>query len=110
LSRAATEDFIDRYGSRLDAADMATLREVAGELTQWQLCRKEPLALVHGDFRPDNLMFSPDGSSVVAIDWQTHSLPVISRTSWERLSTRQIGGPWSGISWANTTVRWLTAV
>jgi aminoglycoside phosphotransferase (APT) family kinase protein len=27
--------------------------------------------VVHGDYRLDNLMFAPDGSDVVAVDWQT---------------------------------------
>ncbi len=61
LARGATDSFIDRYRSRLDADDNATLREVAGKLVEWQLCRERPFAMVHGDFRPDNLLFSPDG-------------------------------------------------
>jgi Ser/Thr protein kinase RdoA (MazF antagonist) len=79
LALAATDAFIVRYGSRLDSADQTTLREVAGKLTEWQLCREEPFALVHGDFRPDNLLFSPDGSEVVAIDWQTLTVTLPAR-------------------------------
>jgi Ser/Thr protein kinase RdoA (MazF antagonist) len=79
LARGATDSFIDRYGSRLDADDNATLREVAGKLVEWQLCRERPFALVHGDFRPDNLLFSPDGSGVVAIDWQTLTVTLPAR-------------------------------
>jgi thiamine kinase-like enzyme len=31
------------------------------------------------DFRPDNLLFSPDGSGVVAIDWQTLTVTLPAR-------------------------------
>jgi aminoglycoside phosphotransferase (APT) family kinase protein len=79
LAQTATEAFIDRYRSRLDPADTTTLRAVAGKLTEWQLCRDRPFALVHGDFRPDNLLFSPDGSDVVAIDWQTLTVTLPAR-------------------------------
>ena len=40
-------------------------------LTEWQLNAGGPFAVVHGDYRLDNLMFSPDGQDVVAVDWQT---------------------------------------
>ena len=30
-----------------------------------------PFAVIHGDYRLDNLMFPPDGDGVVALDWQT---------------------------------------
>ncbi len=79
LARGATDSFVHRYGSRLDPVDDATLREVAGRLTEWQLCRERPFALVHGDFRPDNLLFSPDSSHVVAIDWQTLTVTLPAR-------------------------------
>lgn len=35
------------------------------------LARPEPFAVVHGDYRLDNLMFAPDDADVVAVDWQT---------------------------------------
>ena len=79
LARRATDAFVDRYGSQLDVDDNATLREVAGKLVEWQRCRERPFALVHGDFRPDNLLFSPDGSGVVAIDWQTLTVTLPAR-------------------------------
>jgi hypothetical protein len=79
LARGATDSFIDRYRARLDADDNATLREVADKLVEWQLCRERPFAMVHGDFRPDNLLFSPDGAGVVAIDWQTLTVTLPAR-------------------------------
>ena len=69
-----TERFVERYHDALDAADVATLRAAAAATGDWLLVRPEPFALIHGDYRLDNLMFDPDGETVTALDWQTVSL------------------------------------
>ena len=40
----------------------------------WLLTRPTPFAVVHGDYRLDNLMFPPAGRGVFALDWQTVGL------------------------------------
>lgn len=70
----ATESFITRYDDRLGHDDKTTLRTVARAITAWHLARPEPYAIVHGDYRLDNLMFPHDGSDVTALDWQTVTL------------------------------------
>ena len=51
---------------------MRTLRASANAITEWQLARPEPFAVIHGDYRLDNLMFSTtEDDDVVAVDWQT---------------------------------------
>ena len=67
----ATEEFVTRYAAELDPADVVTLRQVAQAITAWQLARPSPFAIVHGDYRLDNLMFPPRGAGVTALDWQT---------------------------------------
>jgi len=67
----ATEAFVARYAAELDSSEVATLRTVARSITDWQLARREPFAVVHGDYRLDNLMFPTEGDGVVALDWQT---------------------------------------
>ena len=68
----ATEEFVSRYEAELDAAEVRTLRASASAITEWQLARPEPFAVIHGDYRLDNLMFSTtDDDDVVAVDWQT---------------------------------------
>ena len=68
----ATEEFAARYETELDASEVRTLRASASAITEWQLPRPEPLAVIHGDYRLDNLMFSTtDDDDVVAVDWQT---------------------------------------
>jgi len=69
----ATGQFVDRYRSRLDAADVDTLRQAADATAAWLTTRPEPFAVVHGDYRLDNLTFHPDGPTS-AVDWQTLTL------------------------------------
>ena len=70
----ATEEFVTRYGSGLGADDVATLRAAAEVIVPWMLDRPEPFAVVHGDYRLDNLMFPPAGDAVAALDWQSVSV------------------------------------
>ena len=58
----------------MDDSDTATLRDAAEVIADWQLARLEPFAVIHGDYRLDNLMFPPDGDDVVAVDWQTAAI------------------------------------
>ena len=66
----AAEQFVDRYDDALDSADVDALRRAAASTGAWAATPVELFAVVHGDYRLDNLMFSPDGP-VVALDWQT---------------------------------------
>lgn len=71
----ATETFLERLGDRLTAEETATLRDVVPLIERWALARSDTFALVHGDYRLDNLLFPPGGGpGVVAVDWQTLSL------------------------------------
>ena len=68
----ATEEFVTRYETELDSSEVGTLRASASAITEWQLARPEPFAVIHGDYRLDNLMFSTtDDDDVVVVDWQT---------------------------------------
>ena len=70
----ATDGFIERYEDQLDAADPDTLRAVAGVIGTWQGTRIDPISVLHGDYRLDNLLFPPDDAAVVVVDWQTAAL------------------------------------
>ncbi|WP_083884040.1 phosphotransferase [Nocardia higoensis] len=83
----ALDTFLDRIGDRLDPADAATLRGCVDTSAAWLLARPERFALVHGDYRLDNLLFStgcrptgvggssPLGSADGRGDQQPPSLP-----------------------------------
>ena len=67
----ATNGFIERYETELDDGAAATLRDVAAVIGAWQVAHLEPFAVIHGDYRLDNLLFTPAGNDVIAVDWQT---------------------------------------
>jgi hypothetical protein len=69
----AADEFVTRYATELgDDAD--TLRRSAALTGRWADIDTGVTALVHGDYRLDNLMFPEHGDGVVALDWQTLSL------------------------------------
>jgi hypothetical protein len=71
---AATDGFVDRYQGRLRDGEPATLRAVAERIAEWQPARAGPVSVVHGDYRLDNLLFSPSSDEVTAVDWQSVGL------------------------------------
>ena len=81
LVATATEQFVGRFGDRLESIELETLEAVAALIVPWQLGHPETFSLIHGDFRVDNLMFSPEGAEadVVPVDYQTLSLGLPSR-------------------------------
>jgi hypothetical protein len=66
----ATKQFLDRYVVTPDTA--ATLRRFAERFVDWATGRREPFALLHSDYRLDNLIFAQSETPrpVVAVDWQ----------------------------------------
>lgn len=71
----ATGIFLDALGDRLSDADVTTLQRLPEVIERWALERADTFALVHGDYRLDNLLFPPQQApGVIAVDWQTLSL------------------------------------
>jgi hypothetical protein len=66
----AIDPFLARFDGRLGPDDEGTLRAAGDVLDRWQLTNLEPAAVVHGDYRLDNLMLAPTGE-VTALDWQS---------------------------------------
>jgi aminoglycoside/choline kinase family phosphotransferase len=84
----AVETFATDLGALLEPADVDVLRRSAEVIEAWALDRAERFALVHGDYRLDNLLFPADGSGgVCAVDWQTLSLALPARDVAYLLST-----------------------
>ena len=42
-----------------------------GLVTPWLLAEYDRFALLHGDYRLDNMLFDPDRTRVSVVDWQT---------------------------------------
>jgi Ecdysteroid kinase-like family len=66
----ATTQFLDRYAVSRDTA--ATLRRFADRFAGWATGRPAPFAMLHSDYRLDNLLFAESDAPqpVVAVDWQ----------------------------------------
>lgn len=70
----AVPQFVEKFDDWLSADDVAVLEDLGSWIGDWLLSGVDRLTLVHGDFRPDNLMITPDGSGVTTLDWQTIGL------------------------------------
>jgi hypothetical protein len=69
----STATFVERYADAIPARLMEIVRRL-GEMSEALFQRKdEPLCLVHGDFRLDNMMFDIKGGAepLAIVDWQT---------------------------------------
>lgn len=71
VTQMAAAEFVDRYNTQLGTEDAATLKTGAAAIGNWALASPRPFAMLHGDYRLDNLMFGDDPQDVVALDWQT---------------------------------------
>src|SRR5271168_136878 len=71
VARMSTEITLDKLGDRMSAADRETFTTAMGLVTPWLLAERDRFALLHGDYRLDNLLFSPDAAAVTVVDWQT---------------------------------------
>ncbi len=79
LTISSTKTFLDLFGDDLSSEDASTLQAAAEAIGGWILARPEPFALLHGDYRLDNLMFGTDDEDVVAVDWQTAMIGLPAR-------------------------------
>lgn len=75
----AIPQFVEHFATSLGPEDEATIATVPSNLVDWITARLDRFTLIHGDYRPDNLMFMPDGSIVTTLDWQTLGLGLAGR-------------------------------
>jgi hypothetical protein len=86
LARMAADMFLERLGDRMAGRNRETLHAFPNAVGRWLVLHPDRYALLHGDYRLDNLMFSPDGSTTV-VDWQTISVGLPARDLAYFLST-----------------------
>lgn len=67
----ATQITLDRLGDQMTAENRRTATEAMALATPWLLAEPDRFALMHGDYRLDNLLFTPDRSAITVVDWQT---------------------------------------
>jgi hypothetical protein len=62
---------LEKLGDRMSAADRETFTAAMNLVTPWLLAEQDRFALLHGDYRLDNMLFYPDATRVTVVDWQT---------------------------------------
>lgn len=70
---------LDKLGDRLSAEDRETFTATMDLVTPWLLAERDRFALLHGDYRLDNLLFDPEYRRVSVVDWQTVSVGLPAR-------------------------------
>ncbi len=65
--------FVERYGDRVSTRATKIGEAMARNMAGFDAIRTGPRALVHADFRPDNMLFatSKGGSPMTVVDWQS---------------------------------------
>jgi len=65
--------FLSTYATYLDSEGVDLIERFSGALLDWVNGREGPMAVTHGDYRLDNLLFDRTSGAVrvTAVDWQT---------------------------------------
>jgi hypothetical protein len=79
VSVMAADITIEKLGARMSAEDRETLRAAMGVVTPWLLAAPTRYALMHGDYRLDNMLFDPNRTSITVVDWQTMGVGLPAR-------------------------------
>lgn len=79
VAKMSADITLEKLGARMTAEDRETFSTAMGLVTQWLRTARERFALLHGDYRLDNLLFDPDHSRVSVVDWQTLGIGLPAR-------------------------------
>ncbi len=79
VSLMAAGIVIERLGTRISGHDQETLTAAMGSVTPWLAAEPNRYALMHGDYRLDNMLFTPDRTRVTVVDWQTMGVGLAGR-------------------------------
>lgn len=60
-----------RLGDRMSAEDRDTFSAAMGVVAPWLMAEHDRFALLHGDYRLDNMLFDPGRTRISIVDWQT---------------------------------------
>lgn len=71
VAKMSADITLDKLGDRMSAEDRETFTATMSLVTPWLLAEKDRFALLHGDYRLDNMLFDLDRTRVCIVDWQT---------------------------------------
>jgi hypothetical protein len=71
VAKMSADITLEKLGNRMTAEDRETFTATMGSVEPWLRAEVDRFALLHGDYRLDNLLFDPDRTRVTVVDWQT---------------------------------------
>jgi hypothetical protein len=71
VAKMSADITLDKLGDRMSADDRETFTATMNLVAPWLLAERDRFALLHGDYRLDNMLFYPDATKVTVVDWQT---------------------------------------
>jgi ecdysteroid kinase len=71
VARMSADITLDKLGDRISRADRETFTAAMSLMTPWLLAEQDRFALLHGDYRIDNMLFYPNATGIAVVDWQT---------------------------------------
>jgi hypothetical protein len=71
VAKMSADITLEKLGDRMSAEDRDTFVTAMGKVEPWLLTEHDRFALLHGDYRLDNLLFDPGNQWVSVVDWQT---------------------------------------
>ncbi len=71
VAKMASAMTLEKLGARMTAADRDTMEAALSVVTPWLLAEPDRFALLHGDYRLDNMLFDPGHTEITIVDWQT---------------------------------------
>ena len=71
VAKMSADITLQKLGDRMSAEDRETFTAAMGLVAPWLLVEWDRFALLHGDYRLDNLLFDPGRNWVSVVDWQT---------------------------------------
>lgn len=71
VAKMSADITLEKLGDRMSAEDRETFTATMGKVAPWLSVERDRFALLHGDYRLDNLLFDPAHTWVSVVDWQT---------------------------------------
>ncbi|BCQ08314.1 aminoglycoside phosphotransferase [Mycobacterium heckeshornense] len=71
VARMSADITLGKLGDRMSAVDRETFTSIMDLVTPWLLAERDRFALLHGDYRLDNMLFDRRANTVTVVDWQT---------------------------------------
>ncbi|HZU47667.1 MAG TPA: phosphotransferase [Mycobacterium sp.] len=71
VAKMSADITLSKLGDRMSTEDRETFTAAMDLVTQWLLAERDRFALLHGDYRLDNMLFNRKTNSITVVDWQT---------------------------------------